>query len=140
MKTLLLAIFLTMSISAHASTVTATEDSSLNILSNIVELQLVSNEKISAKIFSIVGGDGLNPTRIIITFETGNDDHKIFELETPLYSVDSFELKNNDTLILVVIQDSFDINDEVIQIKKTITVTAHRNSKGDLTDKITVEQ
>jgi hypothetical protein len=138
-------IFLSLmsSFSVFAKTEISAEnvDSELRILDLVVGVERTYSKasQLDAKIFEILAGDGLNPTRMILIFSNGMEDSKIFQLQELMYKVDRVVFSDIDTIVINFTQDSIDEEGNNIQLKRSIEVKIGRDTEGKLADKIFVK-
>jgi len=117
-------------------------DSSLKILELVVGMKATYSKasELDAKVIELLGGDGMNPTRMVLVLNSGYDS-KTFELGEMLYKVDRITFSDIDTIVINYTQDSFDNMDDMnqIQVKRSMEIKVVRDSKGQLSDKIVVK-
>jgi hypothetical protein len=123
-------------------------DSSLKILELVVGIKSTysKSSELDAKVVELLGGDGMNPTRMVLVLNTGYDS-KTFELGEMMYQVDRITFSDIDTIVINYTQDTFgdlgnmdDLDDyEQIQVKRSMEIKVVRDSKGQLSDKIIVK-
>lgn len=143
MKSFILAIALAFSAATFANdSIEASKGSDLQILDLVVGIHQTYSvtSELQAKVVEILGGDGMNPTRMILVLNTGYNDTKIFELDAMMYSVTRITFLAKDVIVVNYIQDSFDNVDDMnaIQVKKSVTIKVLRNADGTLADKIEI--
>lgn len=135
---------LSLSFSAFAnSTVTAeANNSELQILDLVVGVTQTYSKtsELSAKVVEILGGDGMNPTRMVLVLSTGYEDTKIFNLDPMFYSVTRIVFLAKDVVVINYLQDSFDNDTDMnsIQVKKSITIQVLRNADGTLANEVKI--
>lgn len=135
---------LSLSFSAFAnSTVTAeANNSELQILDLVVGVQQTYSKtsELSAKVVEILGGDGMNPTRMVLVLSTGYQDTKIFNLDPMFYSVTRIVFLAKDVVVINYVQDSFDNDTDMnpIQVNKSITIQVLRNADGALVNEVKI--
>jgi hypothetical protein len=145
-KFLIAMLFVVSSFGAFAGEVLTAEksDSQLQILDLVVSVKTTysKSSELEAKVVELLGGDGMNPTRMVLVFNNGYDGSKVFELGTMMYEVTRITFSDIDTVVINFTQDSFDNADDMnpIQVKKSIQVKAIRDSKGQLTDKAEITE
>lgn len=123
-------------------------DSSLKILELVVGIKSTYSKSsaLDAKVVELLGGDGMNPTRMVLVLNSGYDS-KTFELGEMMYQVDRITFSDIDTIVINYTQDTFgdlgnmdDLDDyEQIQVKRSMEIKVVRDSKGQLSDKIIVK-
>lgn len=135
---------LTLSFSTFANTtVTAEENNSeLQILDLVVGVTQTYSKtsELNAKVVEILGGDGMNPTRMVLVLSTGYEDTKIFNLDPMFYSVTRIVFLAKDVVVINYLQDSFDndVDMNTIQVKKSITIQVLRNADGTLANEVKI--
>lgn len=100
---------------------------------------------LEAKAIELLGGDGMNPTRIVLVLRDSNDYFSgahMYELGTMLYKVTRITFLDVDTIVINYLQDSFDNVDDTkqIQVKKSMVIKALRGVDKRLTGEITVNE
>lgn len=100
---------------------------------------------LEAKAIELLGGDGMNPTRIVLVLRDSNDYFSgahMYELGTMLYKVTRITFLDIDTIVINYLQDSFDNVDDTkqIQVKKSMVIKALRGVDKRLTGEITVNE
>ena len=100
---------------------------------------------LEAKAIELLGGDGMNPTRIVLVLRDSNDyisGAHMYELGTMLYKVTRITFLDVDTIVINYLQDSFDNVDDTkqIQVKKSMVIKALRGVDKRLTGEITVNE
>jgi hypothetical protein len=142
MKTLVLLLSLMLSVSSFAAQTIDAElpDSQFQILDLVVGVQQTYSQtsELNAKVIELLGGDGMNPTRMVLVLSTGYHDAKMFTLSEMMYEVNRIVFLAKDVVVINYTQDSFDQNDNQIQLKKSITIKVLRNADGTLADKIEI--
>lgn len=117
-------------------------DSSLKILELVVGIKSTysKSSELDAKVVELLGGDGMNPTRMVLVLNSGYDS-KTFELGEMMYQVDRITFSDIDTIVINYTQDSFDNMDDMnqVQVKRSMEIKVVRDSKGQLLDKIIVK-
>lgn len=98
---------------------------------------------LEAKAIELLGGDGMNPTRIVLVLRDSNvytQGAQMYELQTMLYKVTRITFLDIDTIVINYIQDSFDNADDMnqIQIKKSMKIKALRNADKTLSGEVVV--
>lgn len=137
---------LTLSISAFASQekVAASQDESFQVLDLIVNITRTYSRAsgMDAKVIELLGGDGANPTRMVLTLNTGyTEKAKVYFLDyIMMYKVTRVTFLAKDVIVINYLQDSFIGEDlKQVQLKKSLKVTVQRDSQGQLTDEIITE-
>ncbi|NOT78158.1 MAG: hypothetical protein HOP07_04050 [Bacteriovoracaceae bacterium] len=144
MKSFIMFLALTLSFSTFANTtVTAEENNSeLQILDLVVGVTQTYSKtsELNAKVVEILGGDGMNPTRMVLVLSTGYEDTKIFNLDPMFYSVTRIVFLAKDVVVINYLQDSFDndVDMNTIQVKKSITIQVLRNADGTLANEVKI--
>ncbi len=151
MKKLIVLLSLTLlSFGSFAATEIKAEsnDSSLKVLELVVGIKSTysKSSELDAKVVELLGGDGMNPTRMVLVLNSGYDS-KTFELGEMMYQVDRITFSDIDTIVINYTQDTFgdlgnmdDLDDyEQIQVKRSMEIKVVRDSKGQLSDKIIVK-
>lgn len=147
MKTLIVLLStLTLSISALASQskVSSSNEESFQMLDMVVGITQTYSQtsELQAKVVELLGGDGMNPTRMVLTLNTGySEKAKVFFLDyVMMYKVTRVTFLAKDVIVINYLQDSFEGEDlKQVQIKKSLKVTVQRDAKGQLTDEIITE-
>ena len=143
MKSLILFFSLLLSVSSFSAETIEAElpDSQFQILDLVVGVQQTYSQtsELSAKVIELLGGDGMNPTRMVLVLSTGYNDAKMFTLGEMMYEVTRIVFLAKDVVVINYIQDSFDENDNQIQLKKSVTIKVLRNADGTLADKIEIQ-
>jgi hypothetical protein len=143
MKKLIASLFVTMLMtSAFASeVVTSTTDENLKVLDQVLGLKQTYSKtsQLEAKVIELLGGDGMNPTRMVLILSTGTyDESKTFELGTMVNEVTRITFLDKDLIVINYSQDSFDANDEVVVVKRSMKISVLRNEAGELTGEIKI--
>jgi|GEM_PF-757669 len=129
------------SLSLFAKDVVKSEsaNSELNILDLVVDIHQTysKSSELSAKVIEILGGDGMNPTRMVLVINTGYES-KIFNLNQLMYKVDRITFNGIDSIVINYTQDDFDNMDDMnqVQVKKSIEIKVKRNVDKSLSDEI----
>lgn len=120
-------------------------NSELNILDLVVDIHQTysKSSELNAKVIEILGGDGMNPTRMVLVLNSGYES-KIFNLNQMMYKVDRITFNGIDSIVINYTQDDNgnlddmdDSNDwETIQVKKSIEIKVKRNADKSLSDEI----
>lgn len=149
MKTLItLLSVLTLSISAMAasekSKVSASKEEAFQTLDLVVGVKQTYSQTsgLQAKVIELLGGDGMNPTRMVLALNTGyTESAKIYFLDSiMMYQVTRITFLAKDVIVINYQQDSFEGEDlKQVQIKKSLKITVQRDAKGELTDEIITE-
>lgn len=116
-------------------------ESALEILDLVVDVHSTYSQAsgLQAKVVELLGGDGMNPTRMALVLSTGyGEASQVYMLETMLYSVTRVTFLAVDTIVVNYLQDSFDNIEDMnpIQVKKSLKIKALRNSHGELSGEI----
>ena len=116
------------------------QDSELAILDLVVGVKQTYSvtSELQAKVIELLAGDGMNPTRMVLTLNTGYHDSKVFELGEMMYEVKRIVFLAKDLIVINFTQDSFDANDNQIQVNRSITIQVQRNTDGTLADSIKI--
>ena len=144
MKSFIMFLALSLSFSSFANTTVTAEanNSELQILDLVVGVTQTYSKtsELSAKVVEIIGGDGMNPTRMVLVLSTGYQDTKIFNLDPMFYSVTRIVFLAKDVVVINYLQDSFDHDTDMnsIQVKKSITIQVLRNADGTLANEIKI--
>jgi hypothetical protein len=136
-------LFSLLSLSVFASEiVVSNKDENLSVLDLVISVKSTYSQssELQAKVVELIAGDGMNPTRMVLIFSTGNPDaeNKIFELPTMMYEVKRITFSNIDELVINFTQDTFDQNDNTITIDRSIKINVFRDNEGELTNEIKV--
>lgn len=138
---LAIAIALTALQSFATDRVQKSNETSLEILDLVVDVHSTYSEasNLQAKVIELLGGDGMNPTRMALVLSTGyGEAPQVYMLDTMLYSVTRVTFLAIDTIVVNYLQDSFDNIEDMnpIQVKKSLQIKVLRNSNGELTGAI----
>ncbi len=138
---LAIAIALTAFQSFATDRVQKSNETSLEILDLVVDVHSTYSEasNLQAKVIELLGGDGMNPTRMALVLSTGyGEAPHVYMLDTMLYSVTRVTFLAIDTIVVNYLQDSFDNIEDMnpIQVKKSLQIKVLRNSNGELTGAI----
>lgn len=100
--------------------------------------------ELEAKVIELLGGDGMNPTRMALTLRTGiHGDSKVFMLDTiMMYEVTRVTFLAKDVIVVNYNYDTFDFsdaNEKQIVAKGSIKITVKRKANGELADTVEVE-
>lgn len=143
MKKAILAIALILSVfqTFAGDRLQKSSESSLEILDLVVDVHSTYSESsnLQAKVVELLGGDGMNPTRMALVLSTGyGEAPHVYMLETMLYSVTRVTFLAVDTVVINYLQDSFDNIEDMnqIQVKKSLQIKALRKSNGELSGEI----
>ena len=136
-------LFSLLSLSVFASEiVVSNKDENLSVLDLVISVKSTYSQssELQAKVVELIAGDGMNPTRMVLIFSTGNPvaENKIFELPTMMYEVKRITFSNIDEIVINFTQDTFDQNDNTITIDRSIKINVFRDAKGELTNEIKV--
>jgi len=131
------------SFAAVSDTISAESNQShLQILDLVVGVHQTYSKtsQLEAKVIELLGGDGMNPTRMVLILSTGYQDTKIFDLGIMMYSVKRVVFLDKDVVVVNYTQDTFknDTDMTPIQVNKSVTVKALRNADGTLANKLEV--
>jgi hypothetical protein len=146
MKLFILLLSITLSASLFAresSTITAENDKSdLQILDLVVGIKRTYSQtsQLDAKVVELLGGDGMNPTRMVLILSTGYQDTKIYELGIMMYEARRIVFLDKDVVVINYTQDSFKDDDSMtpIQVNKSITIQVLRNADGTLANEVKI--
>ena len=135
-----LAISLSFSAFANSTVTAEANNSELQILDLVVGVTQTYSKtsELSAKVVETLGGDGMNPTRMVLVLSTGYQDTKIFNLDPMFYSVTRIVFLAKDVVVVNYLQDSFDTDMNSIQVKKSITIQVLRNADGTLANEVKI--
>ncbi|MDD4976279.1 MAG: hypothetical protein PHY93_18115, partial [Bacteriovorax sp.] len=99
-----------------------------------------TTSELEAKVVELLGGDGMNPTRMVLVLSTGNpmEENRIFELGEMMYEVKRITFLDKDLIVINYTQDTFDQNDNTIQVKRSIKIQVLRSSNGELSGEIKI--
>lgn len=145
MKKIILALMFFLSINSSSfatEIIQANKDENIRILDLVVGLQSTYSQtsQLEAKVFELLAGDGLNPVRLALVLGTGDpyQEKRIFELNERVYSVRRITFAAKDLIVINFTQDTFDANEEVIQINRSLKILVLRNEVGELTGEIKI--
>lgn len=150
----LVAIMFISSAQGKADTLKGTEDNSnLGSILHLVTSAMSTGSytsNLTVNLLSKVGGDGMNPTRIVLSLNstvqtsTGKEPGVfIYELDTMLKKVERVTFNAKDSIVINYIQETFvDAEDAqtVKDVKKSLIIKVLRNSKGDLINQIDIQE
>ena len=155
MKKIFIALIaLTMSVSAVAGhgesekqTVSAEKTSGYQLLDLVVGIKSTYSKaaELEAKVIELLGGDGMNPTRMALAVNTGiHGDSKVFMLDSIMMSeVTRITFLAKDVIVINFNYDTFDFSKDdagtQIVAKGSVKITVKRNGIGEISDKIEVE-
>ncbi len=147
-------IALSMSVSALAGhgesekrTVSAETTSGYQLLDLVVGIKSTYSKtsQLEAKVIELLGGDGMNPTRMALSVNTGiHGDSKVFMLDSIMMSeVTRITFLAKDVIVINFNYDTFDFSKDdagtQIVAKGSVKITVKRNGIGEISDKIEVE-
>lgn len=142
MKTLALLFTLMISAVSFADTTIEASKGELEILDLIVDVHRTYSQtsELDAKVFELLGGDGMNPTRMILVLNTGYHDSKVFELGEMMWKVTRVVFLAKDVIVINYIQDTFETLEDMepFQVKKSVTIQVLRNADGTLANEIKI--
>ncbi len=147
MKKLMLAcsVLLMSMQSLAAEKIDASNDESLQILDSVVQVHRTYSQTsgYEAKLFELLGGDGMNPTRMVLLLNTGmgGESSQVFQLGEMMYAVTRITFLAKDVIVVNYTQDSFADSEALvpIQVKKSMKITVQKDGKGQLTGSILTE-
>ncbi len=150
MKKLFIALMaLTMSVTALAGekqTVSAETTSGYQLLDLVVGIKSTYSKtsELEAKAIELLGGDGMNPTRMALALNTGiHGDSKVYMLDTVMMSeVTRITFLAKDVIVVNFNYDTFDFSsgdEKQIVAKGSLKITVKRAASGELTDAVEVE-
>ena len=95
---------------------------------------------LEAKIVELIGGDGMNPTRMVLVLGTGNpmEENRIFELDTMMYEATRITFLAKDVVVVNYTQESLDENGRSFTVKRSLKIEVLRDTNGALKGEITV--
>lgn len=136
-------MFCLLSFSAFsAETIPASKEDSIRILDLVVGIKQTYSRasELEAKVVELLAGDGMNPTRMVLVLGTGNpmEENRIFELGEMMYEVTRITFTDIDEILINYTQDTFDQNDNTIQVKKSMKIKVLRNADKTLTGEIQI--
>lgn len=142
MKAIIIAALLSLSAVTLADTTIEAhkQNSELAILDLVVGVKQTysTTSELQAKVIELLAGDGMNPTRMVLTLSTGYHDSKVFELGEMMVEVKRIVFLAKDLIVINFTQDSFDANDNQILVNRSITIQVIRNANGTLANSIKV--
>lgn len=147
MKSLILLFAVCLSTSLYAANATSiisaeNDKSELQILDLVVGIKRTYSQtsQLDAKVVEVLGGDGMNPTRMVLILNTGHQDTKIYGLGIMMYEVRRIVFLDKDVVVINYTQDSFKDDEAMtpIQVNKSITIQVLRNADGTLANTIKV--
>lgn len=132
-----------LSISAFsAETIPASKDENVQVLQLVVGMKTTYSKAsgLDAKVIELLAGDGMNPTRMVLVLNTGEmmEPTPIFDLGVMMYEVTRITFTDIDEILINYTQDSFDENDNTIQVKKSMKIKVLRNADRTLTGEIKI--
>lgn len=144
MKKFILAFLFSISLSCSLASevIQSSNNENIRILDLVVGLQSTYSQtsQLDAKVFELLAGDGLNPVRLALVLGSGDphQENRIFELNERVYSVKRITFAAKDLIVINFTQDTFDSNDEVIQVNRSLKILVLRNETGELTGEIKI--
>lgn len=142
MKSLIMAIALMVSAATFANETIEASKGELQVLDLVVGVHQTysATSELQAKVVELLGGDGMNPTRMVLVLNTGYHDSKVFELQEMMLSVRRITFLAKDVIVVNYVQDSFDNADDMnpIQVNRSVTIKVLRNADGTLADNIEI--
>jgi hypothetical protein len=144
MKTLILALALTLSTGAFASaTVEANKtESALQILDLVVGVKTTYSEtsKLEAKVVELLAGDGVNALNLALVLSSGRGETpRVFSLSPMTSGATRITFLAKDLIVINYTQDSFKGEDATpIVVKESLTIKVLRNADGSLAGKIEI--
>ncbi len=129
--------------SVPSSILTSENDKSeLQILDLVVGIKRTYSQtsQLDAKVVELLGGDGMNSTRMVLILNTGYQDTKIYSLGIMMYEVRRIVFLDKDVVVINYTQDSFKDDEAMtpIQVNKSITIQVLRNADGTLANTVKV--
>jgi hypothetical protein len=125
-----------------SETIPATQDESVRVLDLVVGIKQTYSKasELEAKVVELLAGDGMNPTRMVLVLGTGDpmEANRIFELSPMMYEVTRITFTDIDQIQINYTQDSFDENDNTIQVKKSMKIQVLRKADRSLTGEIKI--
>lgn len=94
------------------------------------------SSEVEAKLFELLVGDGMNPSRMVLVLNNGYGESRIFDLEILMSTVKKIHFLNTDVLVIHYIQDEFDNMEDmkIVKRNRTITLEIIRNEDGALSN------
>lgn len=137
-----MAIALMVSAATFANETIEASKGELQVLDLVVGVHQTysATSELQAKVVELLGGDGMNPTRMVLVLNTGYHDSKVFELQEMMLSVRRITFLAKDVIVVNYVQDSFDNADDMnpIQVNRSVTIKVLRNADGTLADNIEI--
>ncbi len=125
-----------------AETIPASTDENVQVLQLVVGMKTAYSKTsgLDAKVIELLAGDGMNPTRMVLVLNTGEmmEPTPIFNLGVMMYEVTRVTFTDIDEILINYTQDSFDENDNTIQVKKSMKIKVLRNADRTLTGEIKI--
>jgi len=125
-----------------AETIPASQDENIRVLDLVVGIKQTYSKasELEAKVVELLAGDGMNPTRMVLVLGTGDpmEGNRIFELGEMMYEVTRITFTDIDEILINYTQDTFDQNDNTIQVKKSMKIKVLRNADRSLTGEIKI--
>ena len=150
MKNLLAALLITLlsGISFASGVVSSSEsakDSRYDILDLVIGVHKTYSRAagLDASVFEIIGGDGMNPTRMILIINDGLGNKKTFELSQMMVSVSRITFLSKNEIVINFAQDDFknisEDNYSQVIIERSIKIKLTKNNNGEMSDTVSVE-
>ncbi|MBY0415073.1 MAG: hypothetical protein K2Q18_12960 [Bdellovibrionales bacterium] len=141
MKLFILLVTLTFSAITFASgTIESSKEPGVQYFDLIIDIHRTYSQSagLDAKVIEILGGDGVNPTRMFLVINTGYQDSQVFELGEMMYEVTRITFLTKEVIVINYTQDSFDEDGNTTLIKKSLKIKVLRNADNTLANKIEI--
>lgn len=111
-----------------SSDIKATDDKNLSVLDLVVGVNQTYSKSagVDAKVLELLGGDGLNPTRMILILSNGRPDlgSRIFELGEMMLQVKRITFLSKNEIVINYTQHDIDPKDDsdFIIVNRSLTI------------------
>ncbi|MBP9681112.1 MAG: hypothetical protein KBD76_06880 [Bacteriovorax sp.] len=144
MKKFITAIIATLMATSIFATevIKAENDSNLQILDLVIGVKQTYSQtsELEAKVIELLGGDGLNPTRLVLILGTGNpmEEKRIFSLGVAVYEVTRITFLDKDLIVINYFQDDIDEEGKTSTVKRSMKIQVLRQASGELSGEIKI--
>lgn len=132
--------------SAEKQTVSAETTSGFQLLDLVIGIKMTYSKTsgLDAKVIELLGGDGMNATRMALALNTGiHGDSKVYMLDTIMMSeVTRITFLAKDVIVINFNYDTFDFSsgdEKQIVAKGSLKINVKRTANGELSDTVEVE-
>jgi hypothetical protein len=144
MKKFIIALFATLVTTSIFATevIKAENDQNLKILDLVIGVKQTYSQtsELEAKVIELLGGDGLNPTRMVLVLGTGNpmEENRIFSLGVPMYEVTRITFLDKDLIVINYLQDNIEEDGKNTIVKRSMKIQVLRQENGELSGEIKI--